>query len=161
LTDPVVADAARARLREAFAVEVTGEDPKRPIDPRHLVVAVPPDRWLEVATFVRDTLGCRYFCHLTAVDWKADGFDVVCRLEDLEAGLGLTMKTRIPRENGSCASLTGLFRGALWMERECYELFGIRFPGHPDLRRLLLPEDWEGFPLRKDYAVDTAHPPYR
>ena len=60
-----------------------------------------------------------------------------------------------------CPSLTPLFRGALWMERECYDLFGVRFEGHPDLRRLLLPDDWEGYPLRKDYAVDTAHAPYR
>jgi NADH-quinone oxidoreductase subunit C len=156
----VTADAAIARLREAFSVEATGEDPKRPPDVRHLVVTVPLARWVECLGFARDTLGCRYFCHLTAVDWKADGFDVVCRLENLETGLGLTCKTRVARDAG-CPSLTGLFRGALWMERECFELFGIRFEGHPDLRRLLLPEDWEGYPLRKDYAVDTPHAPYR
>ena len=86
--------------------------------------------------------------------------DVVCRVENLETHLGLTLKTRIARD-APCPSLTGLYRGALWMERECHELFGIRFEGHPDLRRLLLPEDWEGYPLRKDYAVDTPHPPYR
>jgi NADH-quinone oxidoreductase subunit C len=150
-----------ARLRETFGVEATGEDPNRPIDSRHLVVVVPVDRWHELAAYARDTLGCRYFCHLTAVDWKAAGFDVVCRLENLAAGIGLTMKTRLPHDGAACPSLTDLFRGALWMERECYDLFGIRFPGHPDLRRILLPEDWEGHPLRKDYAVDTPHLPYR
>jgi NADH-quinone oxidoreductase subunit C len=152
-------DTALATLRERFGVEATGEDPKRP-DLRHLVATVPVERWLELAQGVRDELGCRYFCHLTAVDWKAEGFEVVCRLENLATGLGLTLKTRIARE-APCPSLTGLFRGALWMERECYDLFGIRFEGHPDLRRLLLPEDWEGYPLRKDYAVDTPHAPYR
>jgi NADH-quinone oxidoreductase subunit C len=157
---PSVLDAAVAAIRERFGVEPAGEDPKRPLDARHLVVSVPVERWLELAAFARDSLGCRYFCHLTAVDWKADGFDVVCRLENLESGLGLTSKTRVARDAG-CPSLTGLFRGALWMERECFELFGIRFEGHPDLRRLLLPEDWEGYPLRKDYAVDTPHAPYR
>jgi NADH-quinone oxidoreductase subunit C len=157
----VTLDLALARIREAFGLEAAGEDPKRPLDGRHLVVTVPVARWLEFATFARDVLGTRYFCHLTAVDWKADGFDVVCRLENLTAPLGLTVKTRIARDAPTCPSLTGLFRGALWMERECYDLFGVRFEGHPDLRRLLLPDDWEGYPLRKDYAVDTAHEPYR
>jgi len=153
-------DETLTRIRERFGVEPTGEDPKRPLDPRHLVVTVPVDRWVEFAGFAKEALGCRYFCHLTAVDWKAEGLDVVARLENLRDGLGLTVKTRIPRE-AACPSLTGPYRGADWMERECYDLFGIRFDGHPDLRRLLLPEDWEGHPLRKDYAVDTSHAPYR
>jgi NADH-quinone oxidoreductase subunit C len=151
---------ALGRIRERFDVEPTGEDPKRPLDPRHLMVAVPLERWGEFARFARDELGCRFFCHLTAVDWKAEGFEVVYRVENLGEGLGLTVKTRIGRE-ASCPSLTALYQGADWMERECYDLFGIRFEGHPDLRRILLPQDWEGYPLRKDYAVDTAHLPYR
>ncbi len=153
-------ESAVARVKDVLGVEPTGEDPKRP-DPRHLVATVPVERWLASAEAARDALGCRYFCHLTAVDWKADGFDVVCRVESLETGLGITLKTRIPREPAECPSLATLYKGALWMERECYDLFGIRFVGHPDLRRLLLPDDWEGHPLRKDYAVDTAHAPYR
>jgi NADH:ubiquinone oxidoreductase subunit C len=156
----VTAETAIARLRETLGVDATGEDPKRPLDIRHLVMTVPVERWVEAVGVAREELGCRYFCHLTAVDWKAEGFDVVCRVENLETHLGLTLKTRIARD-APCPSLTGLYRGALWMERECHELFGIRFEGHPDLRRLLLPEDWEGYPLRKDYAVDTPHPPYR
>ena len=153
-------ETALARIRDGFGVEPTGEDPKRPLDPRHLVVTVPVARWVELARVLKDELGCRYFCHLTAVDWKAEGLEVVCRLDNLELGLGITMKTRLGPAT-DCPSLTGLFRGALWMERECYDLFGIRFEGHPDLRRILLPDDWEGFPLRKDYAHDTAHEPYR
>lgn len=160
MTSPVTLESALAGLREALGAEPAGEDPKRPLDPRHLVVVVPVERWVELVGYAREHLGCRYFCHLTAVDWKAEGFEVVCRVENLEVGLGLTVKTRISRE-GSCPSLTGLYRGADWMERECYDLFGIRFDGHPDLRRILLPPDWEGYPLRKDYAVDTSHAPYR
>ena len=156
----MTSDAALAAIREHLGLEAAGEDPKRPLDPRHLVVSVPVERWTEAAASARDRLGCLYFCHLTAVDWKAEGFDVVCRLENLGSKLGLTLKTRIGRD-ASCPSLTGLFRGALWMERECYDLFGIRFDGHPDLRRILLPPEWEGYPLRKDYPVDMAHPPYR
>ncbi|HZS34449.1 MAG TPA: NADH-quinone oxidoreductase subunit C [Methylomirabilota bacterium] len=157
----MTAEQAIERLRAALGVAATGEDPRRPLDRRHLVVTVPVDRWVEALGVVRDGLGCRYFCHLTAVDWKAEGFEVVCRVENLETELGITVKTRIDRDTPVCPTLTGLYRGALWMERECYDLFGIRFEGHPDLRRLLLPDDWEGHPLRKDFAVDTPHPPYR
>ena len=58
-------------------------------------------------------------------------------------------------------SLVPLFAGADWQEREQYDLVGVRFEGHPDMRRIMLPEDWEGHPLRRDYAIDTAHPPWR
>ena len=77
MTAPVTLDQTLARIRETFGVEPTGEDPKRPLDVRHLTVSVPVERWAELARFAKEGLGCRYFCHLTAVDWKADGFDVV------------------------------------------------------------------------------------
>jgi NADH-quinone oxidoreductase subunit C len=54
-----------------------------------------------------------------------------------------------------------VYRGANWMERECFDMFGIHFDGHRDLRRILLEDGWEGHPLLKSYAVDTPHPPYR
>ena len=58
-------------------------------------------------------------------------------------------------------SVTDIWPGAEWREREVYDMFGVIFRGHPDLRRILLPDDWEGHPLRKDYAVDAPNPPYR
>jgi NADH-quinone oxidoreductase subunit C len=123
----VTAEHAVTRIREALGVEATGEDPTRPPDVRHLVATVPLERWVEAVRVARDALGCRYFCHLTAVDWKAEGFDVVCRVENLDTHLGLTLKTRVARD-APCPTVTGLYRGALWMERECHELFGIRGP---------------------------------
>ena len=126
-----------------------------------LVVTMAADQWAAFAQFAKDTLGCRFFSFLTAVDWKAEGLEMVVRVENLDAGFALTMKTRLGAGVSTVASITPIYRGANWMERECWDMFGIRFEGHPDLRRILLPQDWEGHPLLKSYAVDTPHPPYR
>ena len=128
---------------------------------RALTVTVPVDRWLELGRFARGPLGCVYFNFSTAVDWKDQGLDVVARVENLDAGFSITMKTRLGAGDTRCPSLVPVWRGAGWMERETYDMFGIEFDGHPDLRRILLPQDWEGHPLLKSYAVDTPHPPYR
>jgi NADH-quinone oxidoreductase subunit C len=148
-----VTDAA-ARIRDTFAVEPVTEGAL-------LTAVVPVERWQEAGRLARDELGCRYFNWLSAVDWKTEGFEVLCRVDNLQAGFGLMLKARLGPGVDRCATLTGLYRGADWMERECYDMFGIRFDGHPDLRRILLGDDWEGHPLRKDYAVDTPHLPYR
>jgi len=126
-----------------------------------LVLTVPVERWVEAGQFVKYTLGCLYLSFSTAVDWKDQGLEVVARVENLDANFSVTMKTRLPAGEARCPSLAPVWRGADWMERECYDMFGIRFEGHPDLRRILLPQDWEGHPLLKSYAVDTPHPPYR
>ncbi|HET7874542.1 MAG TPA: NADH-quinone oxidoreductase subunit C [Methylomirabilota bacterium] len=147
-------DQARALIQERFGVSAEGDGPA-------LIVTVPADRWVELGTLARVTLGCIYFNFLTAVDWKEQGLEVLARVENLDANFHLTMKTRLGPGVSACPSLVPVWRGADWMERECYDMFGIRFEGHPDLRRILLPQDWEGHPLLKSYAVDTAHPPYR
>jgi NADH-quinone oxidoreductase subunit C len=126
-----------------------------------LVVIVPVDQWLPFAQFAKTTLGCRFFSFLSAVDWKEQGLEVVARVENLDDAVALMMKTKLGPGVSACPSLVPLFRGADWMERECYDMFGIRFEGHPDLRRILLGDDWVGHPLLKSYAVDTPHPPYR
>jgi NADH-quinone oxidoreductase subunit C len=145
---------ASARIRETFGVEAA-------VDGAVVTVVVPRERWTDLARFATRELGCRYFNWLSAIDWKESGLELVCRVENLDAGLVLTMRTRLGPGEVRCASLTGLYRGADWMERECYDMFGVRFEGHPDLRRILLSEDWQGHPLRKDYAVDTPFAPYR
>jgi NADH-quinone oxidoreductase subunit C len=126
-----------------------------------LAVTLPADDWRAFAQFAKDTLGCRFFNFLTAVDWKDLGLDVVARVDNLDAGIALLMKTRLAPGTTTCASIVPVYRGADWMERECFDMFGIRFGGHPDLRRILLTDDWQGHPLLKSYAVDTPHPPYR
>ena len=147
-----VAD-VRARIQERFGVEAVVDG--------GVSVTLPRERWQEFARFAHDELGCRYFNWLSAVDWKDQGFEVLCRVENLDAPLVVTMRTRLTDGETHCASLTSLYRGADWMERECYDMFGIVFDGHPDLRRILLSDDWEGYPLRKSYAVDTPLAPDR
>jgi NADH-quinone oxidoreductase subunit C len=144
---------ARALIQERFGLDAVAD--------AGLTVSVPRERWQDFGRFVRDDLGCRYFNWLSAVDWKDQGLEVVCRVENLEAALVVIMRTRLAAGQTACPTLTNLYRGADWMERECYDMFGVVFEGHPDLRRILLTDDWVGYPLRKDYAVDTAFAPYR
>ena len=126
-----------------------------------LTIDLPADRWQDFARFAKDGLGCLYFNWLSATDWKEQGLEVLCRIENLDTPLAVTMKSRLGPGQTHCPTLTGLYRGANWHERECYDLLGVVFDGHPDLRRILLPQDWEGHPLRKDYAHDMPHAPYR
>ena len=145
---------ASTRISERFdTAQIDGESP--------IVVTLPADAWFPFAQFAKDELGCRYFSFLTAVDWKDLGLEVVAKIDNVDDNLSLLVKTRLGPDVSSCPSLTPLYRGANWMEREAYDMFGIIFEGHPDLRRILLTDDWEGHPLLKSYAVDTAHPPYR
>lgn len=126
-----------------------------------LIVRVPPDQWEAAARLSKDTLGCAYFSFLTAIDWKGDGLEVLAWVDNFDARLSLQLRTKLGAADAPCQSLAGVYRGADWMERECFDMFGVRFTGHPGLRRILLADDWEGHPLLKSYAVDTPHPPYR
>ena len=80
-------------------------------------------------------------------------FDVVYHLHSVERKLRVRLKCRLPGGDPVIESVTSVWRAAGWYEREAFDLFGIRFTGHPDLRRIMLPDDWEGHPLRKDYPV--------
>ena len=126
-----------------------------------IVVTLPTDKWVAFARFAKDTLRCGFFSFSTAIDWKEQGLEVVARIDNLDDNISVLMRTRPGLGVSKCPSLTPIYRGADWMERECYDMFGIHFEGHPDLRRILLSDDWEGYPLLKSYAVDTPHPPYR
>ena len=126
-----------------------------------VVAHVATEVWMEVARFAKETLGCSFFSFLTVVDWKADGLEVVAWVDDLGSNLAIELRTKLGPGNTMCPSIVSVYRGADWMEREAYDMFGVQFAGHPDLRRILLDQDWEGHPLLKSYAVDTPHPPYR
>jgi NADH-quinone oxidoreductase subunit C len=126
-----------------------------------VVAQVPPEGWLETARLAKETLGCAFFAFLTAIDWKDQGLEIVARVDNLDANVAVELRTKLGAGVTACASIVSVYRGANWMERECFDMFGVRFDGHPDLRRILLADDWEGHPLLKSYAVDTPHPPYR
>ncbi len=92
---------------------------------------------------------------VTALD-RGETFELVYRLESAEIRTGLSLRCSVPRDQPRISSLFDLWPAADWQEREVYDLFGIEFEGHPDLRRILLPDDWVGHLLRKDYVDDRV-----
>lgn len=125
---------------------------------------VAPGDWLEVATFLRDDPECAmdHFVDLTAVDYperepELPRFDVVLLLRSLAKKHRIRLKVRV-REGEGVPTLIGVWKGADWTERECWDMFGVKFDGHPDLRRILLYEEFQGHPLRKDYPINKTQP---
>lgn len=116
------------------------------------VVDVPPDAWVETLSFARSR-GFEFFDWLTGVDDPPDDLQVVAHVFNPVATAHLLVRTRVPRADPRLASVTGVFRGADWHERETFEMFGVVFDGHPDLRPLLLPDGFDGHPLRKDFVL--------
>ncbi len=98
--------------------------------------------------------GFDFLVDLTAVDYpsRPQRFDVVCHLYSFAANQRIRIKTRAA-ETEPVPSLTGLWKSANWFEREVFDLFGVRFEGHPGLTRIVLPDDWVGHPLRKDFPI--------
>jgi NADH-quinone oxidoreductase subunit C len=118
-----------------------------------VTVDVPRSDWVAGVTAVRDHLGLTFFDFLTAVDELEAGFDVVLRLWAPAQRYGLLLRTCCPRDDARVPSLAGVFAGAAWHERQVWEMFDIGFDGHPELRRLLLPDGFEGHPLRKEFVL--------
>jgi NADH-quinone oxidoreductase subunit C len=125
---------------------------------------VVPDHWLEIARFLRDdpATAMNHFIDITAVDYperapQLPRFDVVVMLRSLSLKHRVRLKTRV-RDGMRLDSLTSVWEGANWTEREVYDMFGVRFKNHPDLRRILMYEEFEGHPLRKDYSIHKTQP---
>ena len=107
----------------------------------------------DVCRFLKESpdLEFDYLACVSGVDWL-DRLEVVYHLQSLSLKHKLVLKVNAERDDPKLPSLTSVWAGANFQEREAYDMFGIVFEGHPDLRRILLPEDWEGYPLRKDYV---------
>ncbi len=147
-----------------------------------LIVRVAPERWLDVARVAATELDCDYLSFISGLDWEpapregdeAGGdtsspvqptertygaagstgrFQVFAHVESTSRPRGLTLKTDVDEHAPSVASWVSVYPGADWHERECWEMFGIGFEGHPSLRHLYLPSEFEGHPLRKDFPL--------
>jgi NADH/F420H2 dehydrogenase subunit C len=120
-------------------------------------VIVPRERLGDVALHLRDAPDCAFdLCSdVTATDWppRAERFDVVYCLFSTRHRHRLRVKTKVG-ENQAVASVTDVWPAANWLEREVYDMFGVRFTGHPDMKRILMPLDWQGYPQRKDYPLE-------
>jgi NADH-quinone oxidoreductase subunit C len=129
-------------------------------DRKQAILVVDGAQLLEVAKFTRDDEQFDLLADLTAVDWprREKRFDVVLNLYSFKKNERLRIKAYVGGGE-SVPSVSSVWPTANWLEREVYDMFGIVFSGHPNLRRILLPDEWQGFPLRKDYDIltqDTA-----
>lgn len=147
-----------------------------------VVVRVRPDTWRAAAEAARSRLDCDYLSFISAIDWmptprvesKVEGdisspvqpkemtfgvagsagrFQMLARVSSTTKHWGVTFKTDLDETNLSVESWVPVYPGADWHERECWEMFGVKFPGHPHIRHLYLPAEFEGNPLRKDFAL--------
>ncbi len=124
---------------------------------------VPPERLAEAARLLRDELEFDALLDLTAVDYWPEGrprFQVVYQFYSYTHNVGVRLRVPVEEDAAEVPSLVDLYPSANWYEREVWDMFGIRFAGHPDLRRILMPYDWVGHPLRKDYPLGYEEPQF-
>jgi len=124
-------------------------------DRGELTLTVPAEHIVAVGQLLKSQQEYIRLSTVTGVDWypAEPRFEVVYHLLSMTRNTRLRLKCKLAGANPEIDSLTGVWRSANWYERETFDLFGIRFRNHPDLTRIMMPEDWEGHPLRKDYPV--------
>jgi len=143
-----ICDAVKAK----FAETVLDVKTEGVLDP---FIRVAPGQIRDVCLFLRDDDSLLFdslMC-LSGVDYQGGKLGVVLHLHSTKWNHKIALKADVQADNPVCQSVESVWKTANWHEREAYDLFGVRFDGHPDLRRILLPDDWEGFPLRKDYTL--------
>jgi len=145
-------DRLGATIKSALAASVTGYEVVRD----ELTLAAKAADIVKVATYLRDDPACQFICivDVTAIDWpsREQRFDVVYHFLSPQLNQRIRVKT-VTDETTAVPSLIDVFRGADWFEREAYDLYGVLFTGHPDMRRILTDYGFEGHPLRKDFPL--------
>lgn len=141
-------------LREIIGLE---PDAQARADASHPALTVPVDKVHECLKRLRDDARFQFDLLLdhTAIDWPEEQrFELLYLLYSTTGGRYLMIFTSIPRDNPVAPTVSDLWLGAEWQEREVFDMFGIKYDNHPDLRRVFLEDEWEGYPLRKDYQDD-------
>mgnify|MGYP001176860556 CR=1 FL=1 len=136
-------------IRDRFGAEVSefrGE----------VTLTLPPERIVEALTALRDEFAYNQLVDVTAVDYFPQAeprFHVIYHLRALDQGRVLCLRAPVSGSRPEIATVEKVYRGANWFEREVYDMFGVTFSGHSDMRRVIMPYDWQGHPLRKDYPL--------
>jgi len=172
-------DAMVAAIRDTLGAAVVDSLVKPGDD---IWVRVSTESWRNSIQKLKDVHGFDYFCFLSAIDWLPSPFgrgeddpsepaperystirpgytggdtrmQLLVRIVNSETHLGINVKADVPNDSYTIESISSVFAGANWHEREAHEMFGIGFTGHPDLRNMYLPTDFEGFPMRKDFPL--------
>jgi NADH-quinone oxidoreductase subunit C len=122
-------------------------------------VVVRPELIRDIAAFVSSDpdLKFDFLMSLSGMDFNDGNLGVVYHLSSIENRHRIVLKAKLPKADAQIPSVESVWKSANWHEREAFDLFGIVFQGHPDLRRILLPDDWEGHPLRKDYKAQEYY----
>ncbi|MBN1571919.1 MAG: NADH-quinone oxidoreductase subunit C [Deltaproteobacteria bacterium] len=141
------------KLKGKFVKEILGDSQFR----GELTIKVDAAAVDEILKFMKDdkNLSFNFLSDVTAVDFVKDRgvFEVVYHLLSMKNNVRVRFKAEVPAENPELPTATSVFKGANWFERETYDMFGIKFTGHPDLRRIMNPDNFPGHPLRKDFDV--------
>ncbi len=146
-------DRAVQLIRELVAEDAVEEASLNELNDDLPTLVIRAEHWLKTAELLRDheNFRCQYLRNVAGVDHETH-MEVVYHLLNMDSGVMYCVKVRTDRDRPSVPSVVPLWKTADWQEREIYDLLGIDFPGHPDLRRIMLTDDWVGHPLRKDYV---------
>ena len=150
----MTAEEIHAQLAAKFGERI---GPLMPPNKDSWALVTRPDDLVEICAFCRSELGFDSLTNLSGVDWpKRNQIEIVYHLYSYSKRHDFILKVQLDRAAPSLPSLESVWKSADWLEREQYDLLGVEFRGHPDLRRIMMPDDWIGHPLRKDYKEQAS-----